>query len=67
MNKFTENLQKIALNTFCNISTLGSIEQLGVLLDLDLLRLLCCQLNYKIDMSEDVIEVSQIVTFFPMF
>lgn len=59
INEFTQILRKIALNTFSNISTLGSIEQLRVLLDLDLLHLLYCQLNYRIDMSEDIIEVSR--------
>ncbi|XP_055313869.1 importin subunit alpha-1-like [Sitodiplosis mosellana] len=52
------NLRKIVLNTFYNISTLGSIEQIKVLLDLDLLHLLCYQFNYQVNMHEGILETS---------
>lgn len=52
------NLQKIVLNTFYNISTLGSVEQIKVLLGLDLLQLLCRQLNSQVNMHEDILQVS---------
>lgn len=38
-------LRITALNTILNICTVGSIDQMKVLLELDLLRLLCGQLG----------------------
>lgn len=57
------NLRKIALNAFYNISTLGSIEQIKVLLDHDLLHLLCYQLDCPINIHEDILEVSLLTIF----
>lgn len=38
-------LQKLALNIFVSISTLGDTQQIKVLLDTDLIPLLCGQLH----------------------
>lgn len=52
------DLREILLNTFFNISVLGSIDQLKVLVDLEMFQLLCYQLNYQVNVQEDISKVS---------
>ncbi|XP_031627114.1 uncharacterized protein LOC116343268 [Contarinia nasturtii] len=56
-NVANHNLQKIALNALYNISTLGSIEQIRVLLNLKLLDILCNHLS-QINSHEEILEIS---------
>lgn len=53
------NLRKITCNIFFNISSLGSVEQVKVLLSQDLLSLFCGQLHNQNNFDEDTFEVSQ--------
>lgn len=54
------DLREILLNSFYNISVLGSIDQLKVLLDLEIIQLLCYQLAYRVMVEEDISKVSRI-------
>lgn len=52
------DLRKLALNIFVSISTLGNIHQIKVLLDTDLIPLLCGQLHSPDNCTDIIIEVS---------